>query len=850
MTKSAFLLASAFGALAISAPVIAQDAEQQISGDDQAPFDDGDATEAEDEAVLSANTIIITASKRAQTLQETPIAVSVTDGDTIEQAQIRDLIDLQSVVPSLRVGQLQNSAATNFSIRGFGNGANNPGIEPSVGVFIDGVYRSRSAAQITDLPNIERIEVLRGPQSTLFGKNASAGVISVVTAEPEFNFGGSASLTYGNRDTIVAKADITGPISESIAFALSGDYQTRDGYVDVVNLDQDINNRDRWNVRGQLLIEPNDDLKVRLIGDYSEIDEECCAVKNLINGPTGPLFGALIGQPALFPESPFRDEVLLSQTPRNQIENYGGSAQVDYDLGPISLTSITAYREVSAGIDEDIDYLLADLITQVGQTDIETFTQELRVTSDFDGPLNFLLGGYYFDENIDFSNQVLFGTTARPYFDALSGGAIGTVEGILGLPVGTTFSQPGQGITDQFQFSNEAYSFFGTVDFEVTDRLTLTGGFNYTKDRKDVVSDVINTDPFSAIDLVALGVAIGVPPAFADNPAANPLLGLQPLQFLPPFLNFPNAVEDGKTRDSDWSWTLRGAYDVTDEISAYAVYATGFKASSFNLSRDSRPTAADFTPGSPVTNPPASPIRDAGLAPPNLTVGSRFAGPEESTVYELGIKGAFPQVAFNLAVFQQEIAGFQSNTFTGTGFQLANAGKQSTFGIEFDGSVTPVDPLTIFLAVTYLDPTYDDFQFSALGDITGETPAGIPPIAMSLGASYTQDIGTAQLILRGDFNYEGAVQIAQGLPGFIDRSLDDPFAPARDVARPFRREVREINVSATVRLDNGLELSAYARNLTNQRYITTIFDGVAQSGSVFGYVNQPRTYGGTVRYKF
>jgi outer membrane receptor protein involved in Fe transport len=218
------------------------------------------------------NDIIVTATKRSQTLQDTPIAVSVTSAADIQNAQIRDLIDLQSAVPSLRVSQLQSSANTNFIIRGFGNGANNPGIEPSVGVFIDGVYRSRSAAQIGDLPNVERIEVLRGPQSTLFGKNASAGVISIVTQKPQYEFGGSVEASYGNYDAFVIKGDITGPISDKIAFSLGGNYNRRDGYARDVNLDTDVNDRNRWGVRGQLLLEPTEALTIRLIGDYDKIE--------------------------------------------------------------------------------------------------------------------------------------------------------------------------------------------------------------------------------------------------------------------------------------------------------------------------------------------------------------------------------------------------------------------------------------------------------------------------------------------------------------------------------------------------------------------------------------------------
>ena len=166
--------------------------------------------------------VIVTAAKRQQTLQEIPIAVSVVTAETIEQAQVLDIKDLQTLVPSLRVTQLQGSAQTNFIIRGFGNGANNAGIEPSVGVFIDGVYRSRVGSALADLPKLERIEVLRCPQSTLFGKNASAGVISVTTAKPDLTgFSGSVGATVGNYSQTIVRGDVSGPLSDNLASACS-----------------------------------------------------------------------------------------------------------------------------------------------------------------------------------------------------------------------------------------------------------------------------------------------------------------------------------------------------------------------------------------------------------------------------------------------------------------------------------------------------------------------------------------------------------------------------------------------------------------------------------------------------
>lgn len=837
------------------------------------------------------NDIIVTASKRSQTLQDTPVAVSVTSAAALEESQIRDLIDLQSAVPSLRVSQLQSSANTNFIIRGFGNGANNAGIEPSVGVFIDGVYRSRSAAQIGDLPNVERIEVLRGPQSTLFGKNASAGVISIVTQKPQFEFGGSAEVTYGNYDAITVKGDVTGPISDTVAFSIGGSYNRRDGYAQDLKLGTDVNDRNRWGVRGQLLFEPTDALSIRLIGDYDKIDENCCIAGNVIAGPTVAITNALAGGPSVDANNPFSYKVYNNFLSSNEIANYGGSAQIDYDLGNMALTSITAYRQVRADTNQDSDFSGADLIGEKSDyVDIDTFTQEVRLTSDFDGPLNFLIGGYYFNEKVDQTSAIKFGTQFRPYGNALiqaaSGGAlnVGLLEGTLGALEGNpakylgSFFRAGDGLDEGYKMKNEAFSIFGTVDFEVTDRLTLTLGGNYTKDRKRFSTDVVSSDVFSGINLDAaayapfrnqllfqgglasqVGTVLGLgrsataaeigafaganPAAFGqisagvqafananqNNPAANPLNGLKAFQFLPPFLNVPNAVERGKTNDGDFSYSVRAAYELTDTVNVYATYATGFKASSINLSRDSRPTAADL---------PA--IIAGGLGTPNLVSGSRFANPEESTVYEFGLKGQWDVAAVNVAVFKQSIKGFQSNVFTGTGFALANAGKQSTFGIEFDGSVRPVAGLNLTLAATYLDAKYDSFVNSAFGDISGTTPAGIPELSLSMGGTYTHEFaGGTKAIAHIDYAYESPVQIVEGLTGF----------PA-SVAQNLKREVNSLNASFTVRLTNGIDVGVWGRNLTNAQYLTTIFPAVAQAGSVSGYPSQPRTYGGTIRYKF
>ena len=825
-----------------------------------------EAPQAE-EAAEDENVIVVTATKREQTLQEVPISVSVTTAETIERAQVRDLLDLQTLVPSLKVGQLQSSANTNFIIRGFGNGANNAGIEPSVGVFIDGVYRSRSAAQIGDLANIQRVEVLRGPQSTLFGKNASAGIISIVTKAPQFEFGGGLEVSYGNYDAMVVRGNVTGPIAETLAVSIEGNYNKRDGYINVVNRGVDSNDRNRYGVRGQILWEPSDTVKIRLIGDYDKIDEICCGVANVVNGPTGGAVNFLAGGVGLVPNQPFSYNVYQNFDSVNKIKNYGFSGQIDWDLtDQLALTSISAYRAVRSFTNQDSDFTSADLIgDNRAKTAINTYTQELRIASDFDGPLNFLLGGFYFKEDIDIASQLLFGNNFRQYANLLTSslafpaGAYGTLEPTLralsGLPAATPttrFGAAGQGRFENFDYKDTAYSIFGQVDFEVVEDFTITGGFNYTKDKKTVSSNNSSTDVFSSIDLVQAGANAGFLPAARAQPCGgttvtngvncNGFLALKPLQFLPPFLNFPNSVESGKTSDSDLSYTIRANYKFDQRVSGYITYATGFKATSFNLSTDSRPFPTDFIPGSSAQSPAPAPsaIRTAGLALNNLTAGTRFAGPEDAVVYELGVKAQFDGFGINLAIFKQVLKGFQSNVFTGTGFVLGNAEKQSTKGMEIDATISPTRGLNFTASYTYLDPKFDKFTggsaFNAGNNIvptnlTGRVPTGISKHSVAVGGTYTIEVGgDNKLILHTDYALNSSYQIAQGLP--------------------YKAGIESLNASIAFALSNGLELSVWGRNLTEPQYNPVIFASVAQSGSLSGYPPPPRFYGASAKFKF
>jgi outer membrane receptor protein involved in Fe transport len=768
--------------------------------------------------------IMVTASKRSTGLQETPIAVTVTSGEAIEQAKVLDIQDLQTLVPTLRVTPLQRSTNTNFSIRGFGNGTNNTGIEPSVGVFIDGVYRSRAAAQIGDLPRLEQVEVLSGPQSTLFGKNASAGVISVRTQAPSFVEEGRVELALGNYSQRLVRAHYTNAISDEVAFSVSGGMNQRDGFTEsVVGLD-DLNNRDRWNLRGQLLFEPTADTRIRLIADYSEIDERCCTVADVINGPTTAAVRAL-GGVVLDEADPFQYQSALNADSNNTVEDGGVSLQVDVDYGSFALTSITAFRNNDSSYFSDVDYTSLDILTEEADTGIETFTQEFRLTSTDEGDFKWLFGAFFFQEDVTFEDQLYYGDSTRIYFDTLGlAPLLAGVEDVFGYARGTFFSE-GPAVGSNFTQENNAFSLFASFDFNLSEDLIMTFGANYTKDEKDITLNTDNTEVLSSIDLVNDPTLFGVPLPFIDSLAPF-IPTLQGVQFLPPQVDFPNIVEGGGTNDGKATFSLRFAYELNRNVNLFATAATGFKASSWNLSRDTRPFPNDRRA-----------LDVTGLSQPNQSFGTRFAGPENSTVYELGIKTRFKLGALNVTLFDQTIEGFQSSTFVGTGFVLANAGQQSTKGIEFDSVYRPTDNISLTLGGTLLDPVYDSFVgasgISGPIDLSGQKPFGIHDRSFTAGITYTMDFDNGMDgYLRADYLYENDIAIVSNVPDSI------------------RREVNTLNASAGLNLENGLALQVFVRNLTNDEYFMSSFPPPIQAGSFNAYPNAPRTFGVSASYSF
>jgi len=430
------------------------------------------------------------------------------------------------------------------------------------------------------------------------------------------------------------------------------------------------------------------------------------------------------------------------------------------------------------------------------------------------------------------------------------------LEAAFGLPSGSLF-RSGTGNKIETEQDTDAYTLFGQLDFDLTEQLTLTTGVAMTDTQKDVAFRQFSNEVFSSLDFVTAGFAqiragllrAGLPDSlasqFADQasvadgtvvpcfrppapfgaltgPLCNPLLALYPLQFLHPVVPFSDSSSDGKT-----TYTIRLAYDFNDNVNAYAGVSTGYKATSWNLSRDSKP----FPPAAAARSPLGGAVN-----PWYPRYGTRYAKPEEATVIELGLKGRWDRFAANIAIFDQEIKNFQSNLFFGTGFQLANAGVQSTKGVEIETQFKVTNALQLDVAATWLDPLYDSYVgapgINGPYDASGTRPAGIHKWSVSTAATYNWMIGDIPGFVRADYLYESNVQLVDNVPA--------SFAS---------RQVNTLNASVGFAI-NKWDFLIWGRNLTNDDYLLQAFPAVAQTGSFSGYPNETRKYGLTVKYKF
>ena len=717
-------------------------------------------------AMAQVDVITVTSQKREQTLQDTPVSVAVVTGEQLEQSQIRDAADLQTLVPALRVSEFATSTNTEFNLRGIGTSSFNPGLEPSVGVFIDGVYRPRSGSAINDLMAVERIEVIRGPQSTIFGRNTPAGVVSVITMAPDFDFNYAGEVTVGNYGMRQTRGTVTGPLSDNMAFRLDGNIHQNDGYIDVVD-GREANNRDRMSFRGQLLFNPSDNTEVRIIADWGQLDENCCAAPFAYYDPID--LGALVGLggTAVPADVNGGDTIAIDGDLNTDLTTQGISAQIEHDFDGFTFTSITAYRQYDEDQIFDADFSDLDLISLRSiQNQYDSFTQEFRVTSTGDNAVDWMFGGFYYNNELSYDNSTPYGADARTFFDAASAGSVADLVASFGLPAGTGGvslleifldmnqaagvggfvplasgngalpTTPAEGfistqhglISESYQYDTTAWSAFGTVDWHLTDQFTVTIGGRYSDEDKEMVTAINQPDPMSAFSFVDLAQDLRLVTPGTCDPGLFGVIGGDACAYLVPSILFGQAQAEAIGGDPTLLNTLlalgisptspltaaQAANPALNPLLGFTAFQNfpPVNAGNFPTSRNDSNFSGNIILSYDVSDTfnvyasYATGYKPGGF---NVSTNAAFTGVfefEEETAenIEFGAKGSFDdgRFVYAAAYFRQEVTDFQTNNFVGNGFALENAGSIEVSGIEFEGQWAPTDNLLITGGFTYL----------------------------------------------------------------------------------------------------------------------------------------------------
>jgi iron complex outermembrane receptor protein len=806
----------------------------------------GNVCRAADETASSTELteVIVTAQKREQNLQEVPIAVIALSGQQLQDAGVTDIKNMTALTPGLTVTSTTSENSTTARIRGIGTVGDNVGLESSVGVVIDGVYRPRNGVGFGDLGEIDRIEVLEGPQGELFGKNNDAGVINIVTKRPSTTFGVTGEITGGNFDDREASGSITGPVGDFSAFRLYAGFQKRDGFLNVEtgtgNVDDAVNNRNFYTVRGQYLITPSSDISVLVIGDFSRRNENCCQATPVYPGPfagiitalaANPLLGGTAGQTTFpdAPTNPFNRQSFANYPIAQQIWDRGFSAQLDWNLGAAQLTSISAWRDNSIAAGNDPDYSDAALVQEPASgnvTDFKQFSEELRLAGKTDR-LNWVIGGFADKELLNNTSTILADDQFDLYLGATASAAAGVsppnfllVPELTGNFPGHTFIPGVSGQADSYQQTEKSFAFFTNETYTLIEHLDLTAGLRYTHESKDETADYNSPDGGSAC-----GQLLHAPPASAALPYSDLLLlGYGCATPFNPF--FAGVTHAQSLSEDNFNATVKLAYHFTDDVMGYVSWGNGTKAGGFNLARVTNPAAAN----------PLAPILDTEF--PRETVNS----------FEIGAKTELAQktVRVNAAVFDQQYHNFQLNTFTGIVFVVSSLPDVNSKGAEVSLDwLTPVSGLSLSGGVVYADT-----QITNFGD------------ALYLFA-------TNRLNNRLSFSplWSGVVSAAYQVPlsSYLalrisaDEKYNSSYNTGSDLD-PIKLQGSYGILSARIGIgapDGKWAFEVWGQNLTDKGYFQVAFDAPFQGLAVPGFNNQidsfvgdPRTFGATMRVKF
>lgn len=760
---------------------------------------------------LRRETITVTARRVSEDLQDVPIPVAVLSEDLLADSGTGNVGAIDQLVPSVQFYSTnpRNSA---INIRGLGApfGLTNDGIEQGVGLYVDGVYFARPAAAVMDFIDVAQVEVLRGPQGTLYGKNTTAGAINVTTKAPSFTPETEIETSFGNIGYFQAKATTTGPLTDTLAYRASFSATQRDGVLFNVATQDDLNDLNNIGARVQLLWTPSDTLNVRLSADNTAQRPEGYAQVFAGVVPTQrPLNRQYAAQAAYYnyaPPStnPF-DRVTDLDTPHRSGSDIGGaSVNVDWDVGPGTLTAISAWRYWLWDPSNDRDFLGLPIRT-LSQNPSKSYqwSQELRYAGDLTDTVSFVAGAYWFNQVTKTQGREEQGAAAWRFL--VNPNATNTLLGELG-------ALDGYGQTTSIRSDHTSTALFGQVEWEVTDKLRLLPGIRFNFDEKN---GFYRATPYGQLDTTGLGLT----PAQITALRNLELSILQPLSY------------DTEGEDDNISYNFTAAYDVTDNINAYATYSTAFK--TFGLNNN----------GIPVDS----------QTPPQPILSLAAIEPEETTHIEAGLKTQLlPGLVANLTAYNTTINDFQvsvvSNQAGTLRGYLANAEEVVVQGVELDTSWRATDNLNLYANIAYTDAKYERFTQAppaledsggAIGqvDASGTRLPGVSDWAASFGGEYV--LPAAFSGRQGEW-FVGA-----------DGSYRSEFSSSATESDFLNIDGYSIlNARLGFRGDDGWTAFVWARNALDEEYFEILNAGSASSGYYAGLLGDPRTYGVTLRAKF
>ncbi|MFQ3334226.1 MAG: iron complex outermembrane receptor protein [Woeseiaceae bacterium] len=837
---------------------------------------------------LEIEEIIVTAQKRAQNSQDVPVALDAFTGDMLQRSSIKTMRDLAGMTPSLASFQSQSAGFSSWGIRGLNTSSQNFGLESAVGSYVDNVYRARQSSIGNQLVDIEAVEILRGPQGTLFGKNTSAGAINIRTVAPSHDRNGFFEIVGGDLSLVNVNAGANMSLIEDV-LAVRGTVfvSERDGFA--TNLTNKngpkMNDRDRKGGRFQVLYTPSENTSMRLIADYAELDEVCCTALTKMNNfksaagapGTDALIMGVLKQPLTLAANFNKQEQYLTYAPSSTAKDKGISLEINRDYENFTLTSVSAIRNFDTNDFIDADFGAAYLLTDRNILEQSSFSQELRFSGDFAGANgrdgHYQFGAYYYSQDMDNNSKLTSGIHTTTFLNAdprltaavnalaglhtatgakIAAGAkaanpaltdaqaAGYALSVNPFPVGAASSFPdGAYARDVMKQKHKSYAFFGQVDIPVQDNWTLTAGMRYTNEDKTMngtftnstlggVPDIVSTTPGSilwTLGALAKGASIPIP---------NILAALKPLYapgwgfYTQPSLA-PHAAENAKLEDHRVTGNVKIAYQPNDDMLFYGSYSTGYKAGGTNTDRLA-----------------------AGLAYVFL--------PETNEVLEAGAKMDLGDtLRLNMAAWKMNVDNLQVSTFAGNAFNLTNAGRTEAAGGEIDLTWAPTEYFSLDVAYSQVVATAKDFQgascWIASPFHTGKIDPGAGTAAGNADATSCDHSGLS----KAEPENRLFVGVTQGFKlgdtaGYL-RLEHQSVSESDTLGSGDPLHFRPAFTFANARLgfifeELNSELAIWVRNATDERFYESVFNNPVQDGSLRAYTTEPRTWGVNFRINF